>query len=282
MRRNKGSKYSGFGILVFVLSTLFLACTFFTCQPPPGLASESDEVDFLVLQKAPAIYKKPAVPVGTFRLYRERPVVPREEVVKDYLQNKQAIPLNATEAQVRSAVEDYYKDFFSRHDAWISPQVRENALQRESEIKTMDTPRAIQPVEATVFALAVEFGGTDTFQLMSGETVTTSGPLKGQIPHPGSGDNNTIWYDPDLTADAKFYEKLIFGYEGVGRVRMDLTDPYDGQQGINLIGQRSGQIIVIVGQQAGEFRRLPQICSQRNPGQQQQCHPNSGKPAFAG
>ena len=30
---------------------------------------------------------------------------------------------------------------------------------------------------------------------------------------------------PAATADPKFYEKLIFGYEGRGRVRMDLTDP---------------------------------------------------------
>lgn len=242
MRRFKGSKLSGFGIFVFVLSTFFLACTFFTCQPPPGMASESNDSDFLVLQKAPAVYKKPAAAIGTFRLYHDHIVVPREEVVKDYLQDKQAIPLKAAGAQVKSAVKDYYKDFFNRHDTWISPQVRENALKRETELKSMDTPRAIQPVEATVFALTVEFGGTDTYEIMTGfnydqpQTVTTSGPLKGQIPAPGLLDNNTVWYDPALTADAKFYEKLIFGYEGVGRVRMDLLDPNDGQPGINLTG----------------------------------------------
>jgi len=104
-------------------------------------------------------------------------------------------------------------------------------------------PASLQPVTAKVIVLAVEFAGTDTFTYYGREggickalTVTTSGPLKGEIPHPGPRDNNTVWYDPAQTADARFYEKLIFGHQGVGRVRMDLIDPDDGLPGINLDG----------------------------------------------
>lgn len=243
MRRFIRGVSLGFGVFIFILSTLFLAGAFFSCQPSLGMASEGDDdSDFLVLQKAPAVYKKPAAAIGTFRLYRDHIVIPREEIVEDYLRDKQAIPLKPTGAQVKSAVKGYYKNFFNTHDTWISPQVKENALKRETELRSMDAPRAVQPVEATVFALAVEFGGTDTYEIMTGmdytepETVTTSGPLKGRISEPGPLDNNTVWYDPAWTADAKFYEKLIFGYDGAGRIRMDLFDPYDGQPGINLAG----------------------------------------------
>ena len=56
------------------------------------------------------------------------------------------------------------------------------------------------------------------------------------MPHPSALDNNTIWYSPTQTADPDFYANLAFGYEGVGRVRYDLTDPVDGLPGINLAG----------------------------------------------
>ena len=122
---------------------------------------------------------------------------------------------------------------------------RERALQIELEGASGGSrAAAVQPVTATVFALAVEFGGSDTFTHSApagggeceNKEVTTTGPLKGLIPHPGARDNQTVWYDPAQTANAAFYQKLIFGYEGVGRVRTDLTDPYDGQAGINLAG----------------------------------------------
>ena len=96
---------------------------------------------------------------------------------------------------------------------------------------------------AKILVIAVDFGGSDTFTYYgrtgsscANLTVTTTGPLKGQIPHPGPRDNNSIWYDPAVTANAKFYENLIFGYQGAGRVRLDLKDPDDKQPGINLNG----------------------------------------------
>ena len=108
---------------------------------------------------------------------------------------------------------------------------------------TSATCSKVQPVTAKILVLAVDFGGTDTFTYYgrsgsgcSLSTVTTSGPLKGEIPHPGPRDNNTVWYDPAETANATFYENLIFGYQGVGRVRLDLNDPVDHQPGINLAG----------------------------------------------
>jgi hypothetical protein len=59
---------------------------------------------------------------------------------------------------------------------------------------------------------------------------------------PPATDNFTLWYSPTLTSDAKFYEKIIFGYEGAGRARYDLTDPDDGLPGINLAGFTDGNI----------------------------------------
>jgi hypothetical protein len=46
---------------------------------------------------------------------------------------------------------------------------------------------------------------------------------------------------------AKFYEKIILGYEGAGRARYDLTDPDDGLPGINLAGLTDGNITLTIG-----------------------------------
>jgi len=102
-------------------------------------------------------------------------------------------------------------------------------------------------VEGTLrlFAVAVEFDGTDTVESFSHETgirtgacvtetVTYSGPLHNTIPHPGPRDNYTFWMP---RFDRDFYEKVIFSKEGITeRVRADLIDPEDGEPGIDISG----------------------------------------------
>lgn len=205
---------------------------------------------------APSIAKLPPIAIGAMRPTGKHLVRPRQEVVERQLRRQGKITPWMTTEQVRSAVKRYYDDFSKKSSAWISPEVQEQALQRQTKSVSrtaagMDAQATaaapmVQPITAKVLALAVDFGGTDTFThsaiTASGcksATVTTSGPRQGQIPNPGflgSRDNNTIWYAPEKTANAKFYENLIFGHQGVGRVRSDLTDPTDGKAGINLNG----------------------------------------------
>jgi len=190
----------------------------------------------------PVAPKEPARAIGAIPSSGPHLVKPRVENVERWLYEQGAIPLNATPEQIKAAVAEYYQRFGKRSYTWISPKIQEWQLKREAELGEATLgPQAIQRVTATVLALAVDFGVTETFTLpvpvgdeCVTETFTIAGPLKGTIPHPGPRDNNTVWYSPTLTADARFYEQLIFGYQGVGRVRYDLTDPVDGRPGINL------------------------------------------------
>jgi immune inhibitor A len=205
-------------------------------------------------EAAPAVPKLAPSAVGTVHPAGKHLVRPRPEVVQRQLRKKGKITPGMTQEQVRSAVKAYYSDFAKKSSVWVTPEAQERALQRGAESSQAasaatglsTTPiisAAVQPVTAKILVLAVDFGGTDTFTYSapngSGcktQTVTTTGPFQGQIPHPGPLDNNSVWYEPAQTANAKFYENLIFGYQGVGRVRMDLTDPTDQQPGINLTG----------------------------------------------
>ncbi|MFN2114413.1 MAG: hypothetical protein ACK2T6_01785, partial [Anaerolineae bacterium] len=97
-----------------------------------------------------------------------------------------------------------------------------------------------------LLVVAVEFAGTDavvdfvhpkslTDRECITETRSFTGPLHGQIKPPGERDNNTLWRP---SFDKDYYESIIFGHDGLTeRVRMDLTDPDDGQPGIDMSGQ---------------------------------------------
>jgi immune inhibitor A len=156
------------------------------------------------------------------------------------------LPLNATPEQIQAAQEEWFAGFQKRTETWVNPRFQEWALLREEALaaQRVAAPAAIVPVTATVFAMAVDFGATEVFTIpveqpdgsCLTETVTITGPLQGEIPPPPATDNFTLWYSPTVTADATFYGKLIFGYEGAGRARFDLVDPVDGQPGINLAG----------------------------------------------
>jgi len=204
---------------------------------------------------APTVTKLPPIAIGASHPAEKRLVRPREEIVQRWLRKQGKIVPGMNPDQIRSAVKAYYNDFYKESNVGISPEAQAQALQRWSPalqnapttttLTTSPGPasKAVQPVTAKVLGLAVDFGGNDTFTYSApfgsayrSETVTTRGPRKGQIAHPGPRDNNSIWYDPAKTANAKFYEKLIFGYQGVGRVRYDLKDPIDHKPGINLSG----------------------------------------------
>ena len=97
-----------------------------------------------------------------------------------------------------------------------------------------------------LFVVAVEFAGEDKLEdyahpvSISDRTCVTdtlptyTGPLHNTIPEPSPNDNETFWLD---TFDQAFYDKLIFSEEGISeRPRMDMTDPEDGQPGIDFSG----------------------------------------------
>lgn len=216
----------------------------------PAFPSTAAEPLPLSLTENPAsVSSAPPIAIGALPSTGNHLVRPREEVVQHELRKRGWIDASTPPDRVRTLLRDYYGELAKESRVWASPEVQERARRRQESPATAGATAmasascAVQPVTVKILALAVEFGGTDTFTYAGTDggacrykTVTVSGPLKGEIPHPGPRDNNTVWYDPALTADAKFYEKLIFGYEGVGRVRMDLVDPNDGLLGINLQG----------------------------------------------
>jgi immune inhibitor A len=184
-------------------------------------------------------------------------VRPRDEVAAQQMEQL-SLPTPGAGPQAPEADQKSWRHAFAKHSrVWDSPEQERIALAREAALtreaaaappgaaaSAPPPARAISPVTATVFALAVDFGSTETLtvwaRLPQGgwaiQNLPFSGPRRGQMAPPGPRDNNSIWYDPSLTADPAYYGNLIFGRTGAGRVRMDLTDPTDGQPGINLAG----------------------------------------------
>ncbi len=136
---------------------------------------------------------------------------------------------------------DFRHTLGCRTPAWVNPLAEQRAIEREADlIRRASSPKSVQPVSAIIFGLAVEFGPEEEIWFYDANSNLSStkyaGPAKGRIPVPGKMDNQTVWYDPSRTAKASFYTNLIVGYTGVGRIRMDLTDPRDDLPGINLAG----------------------------------------------
>jgi immune inhibitor A len=189
------------------------------------------------------------VAIGAHRLAGTHLVPPSRDALMAELR-KEGLPLDATPEEIEAAKKEWFARFQKQTDTWVNAEFQEWVLQREEILASGAgvyddaAVAAIVPVTATVFHMAVEFTATETFTIpveqsdgsCLTQTVTITGPLQGMIPPPPATDNFTLWYSPSVTADAKFYEKLAFGYEGAGRVRMDLTDPDDAQPGINLTG----------------------------------------------
>ncbi len=241
-----------------VTMILWLMVTTLLASPAANCAglSATEVVPLSSVEPAvPPVPRAKPMAVGARSSVGEHLVRPRPGVVRRALTARGLLAPDRSAQAVRDATAAYYQEFARKSRTWVSPEVQIRALglpQGEPANALSSAPSsgpaqeaysAVQPVTARVLVLAVDFGGNDTFTYYGREgsicktlTVTTSGPLKGEIPHPGLRDNNTVWYDPAQTADAGFYEKLIFGHEGVGRVRLDLTDPYDHLPGINLAG----------------------------------------------
>ena len=188
-----------------------------------------------------------AKPHSGMHLVHPRPDYPEKRLVEKLKAR------NVTPGRIKSELKLFHERFARESSAWVSPATQARAVQREAEIanpRYSNNPVPVQQVSIAVLGLAVEFGGTDTFSgsvqegdLCVQQTITATGPTQGQIGHPGSTDNNTIWYDPNRTKDSAFYENLVFGHAGVGRVRNDLKDPDDGLPGIDLLftaGSRDG------------------------------------------
>ncbi len=205
-----------------------------------------------------AAQDKAPVAIGALPQTGVHLVAPRDDKVVQELTKVGKISKDTGSTEIQSLVNDYHQSFAKKSSTWVNPQIEAAAAEHEKDtsgemgstsVDTSGDP-SVTKVSVEIFALAVDFGGTDPLTNVSVQTgededgnpicenqnVVTSGPMQGEIPQPGARDNNTVWYTNDQTANASFYEKLIFGYDGVGRVRMDLTDPVDGNPGINLAG----------------------------------------------
>lgn len=175
-------------------------------------------------------------------------VAPRNEVVVNHLEELGVIKKDSPPDVIQSALENYKQNFSKKTDTYVSAEIQKKIEDHEnasaSNVYSAQEDPSPAAVSVQVFALAVDFSGTETFTYNEPNgtscsapiTTTFTGPSQGEILPPDPGDNNTIYYAPEQTADPNFYSKLIFGYEGVGRVRNDLVDPQDGRPGINLAG----------------------------------------------
>jgi immune inhibitor A len=191
------------------------------------------------LAQAPSAAQNAPKPIGMISPAGKHLSRPPEEVVVRALTDEGVLQKDATADQSKAAVEKYYQEFSKQSSDWISPEIQMAVLKHEKELTSkglapQGTP-APAAVSVSIFALAVEFSGTDTITACDA-TGDFTGPMQGAIAAPSAPDNQTIWYAPSQTKDPNFYADLIFGYKGAGRVRMDLIDPHDGQPGINLAG----------------------------------------------
>jgi immune inhibitor A len=187
--------------------------------------------------------------ISAMRTYGTHLRPPQYDVLMDTL-HQEGLPLNASPEEIQAAANQWLKKFAKGSETWVNASAQAAALKQEEDMATAFGKNAtivnppIVPIEATVFGMAVDFGATETFTMPVAqadgscltETTTVVGPMQGLVPEPEPEDNESLWYPPSWTADVANYNKLIMGYEGAGRVRMDLTDPDDGLPGINLAG----------------------------------------------
>ncbi len=207
--------------------------------------------------------RKP-IAIGAMTPSSDHLVMPREEVIIDQLQKEGKITFKSTEREIQTAIQNYKVAFAKKSDTWVNPEMEERALAREDQLASASpmAPQVVQPVDVSIFTLAVDFDDSEDETVYFDDVFspdgctnhvilddTFSGPLVGNIPYPDPKDNNTLWYDPTLYSgegSPKWYNNLIYGYGGAGRVRANergvepdedvLVDPRDGLDGINLTG----------------------------------------------
>jgi immune inhibitor A len=206
-----------------------------------------------------SVTAKDPIAIGAMERTGEHLVMPRDEIILEMLEDVGVVTFQSSPDEIQEAIDDWKLSFAKKSDTWVNADMEKKALAREEQLANASSmaPQVVQPVDVTVFTMAIDFEDTPedvTYQDLencdTGGTLTTSfaGPLAGNMPYPDPADNNTIWYDPDDYADdPTYYNQLIYGYAGVGRIRADeaalgetgddiLTDPRDGLPGINLAG----------------------------------------------
>jgi immune inhibitor A len=178
-------------------------------------------------------------------------VEPRETLLGTIARNQ--LGANASQLQVEQSADAYLAKWHETYYHGPNPQAYQRLLNNEQRALAADSSPAAMGLAVTgtlrLLAIAVEFdapGAGDAVTNFSHpisvdnrtcitETLTLDGPLHNQIPAPGPRDNFTGWR-PSYERD--YYEKLVFSTSGITeRLRLDLTDPDDGQPGINVAGQ---------------------------------------------
>jgi len=150
------------------------------------------------------------------------------------LREWERIPLHASQAEAQSAMEQWYREFYSKNPDGANPvefKKREAALKRFLETGERDATALSVPEKATLVAV-VDFSGPDTITRLwpdpndpskcTEQTFTFQGPKFGETAPPGPRDNFSLW-KPTWTAED--YKQLYFGEgptAGIGVVRPDL------------------------------------------------------------
>lgn len=212
----------------------------------------------------PAVMPEPTAvkAIGAQEISGTHLVPPRGDQVEQQLISKADSKVDLNKAKA-----EFYKELSKKSDTWVNPKMAERALQYEAGVNSQIDSQGgilkgkVQKVSVKILAMAVEFAPEPeditverwvdddadpaTPDVCKVVTESHTGPQQGEIAEPVGPDdveagmpydNNTVWYTPAQTASMKFYESMIFGYKGAGRVRMDLIDPRDGKPGINLKG----------------------------------------------
>ncbi|KAB8143392.1 M6 family metalloprotease domain-containing protein [Chloroflexia bacterium SDU3-3] len=200
-------------------------------------------------EDGPGAAATPTTSGRSLDLKRDLSLQPPRETLLGAIARSQ-LGAGASAAQLAQKREELLDSWNAEH--YHGPNAAAYAKLQQNEQRALaanSSPKAMGlGVEGTLrlFAVMVDFGGTDTATAFSHRTsvddptcitenVTATGPLHNQIPSPGPLDNFTFW-QPSF--EREYYEKLVFSTEGITeRVRLDLTDPEDGKPGINLAGQ---------------------------------------------
>jgi hypothetical protein len=139
------------GVLLMVIGLLALVAV-------PAMAAYPSP-DEPVIQAEPE--KLPPVAIGAHRVAGTHLVPPSKSNLMAIL-HKEGLPLDATPSQIQAAAEEWYADFQKQTDTWVNPKVQEWVQQREAELADPGlSVQQIQPVTASVFAMAVDFGATE-------------------------------------------------------------------------------------------------------------------------
>jgi len=150
------------------------------------------------------------------------------------LRDWEVIPANATQAEALAAVDEWYREFYSKNPNGADPvELKKRLTALNQFLRTGERQAAAQTVpEKATLVVVVDFSGPDTIErlwpdpsdpsICTMQTFTFEGPGFGETAPPGPRDNFTLW-KPTWTATD--YEQLYFGVgptAGIGIVRPDL------------------------------------------------------------